>query len=159
METSFPIRYREFLRQVEIRETPGFKSGLITFGTCADPGGIVQIKLKYADSSKKFYKDLFKLYKARFGEPAEYRGDSFQVLIAWKWSFRDAEGNRISMILQHNLKDPNQKMGNNIKLTMWDLIDKERVLYEQRMGLKQEKKIAVQPKEIKPAEWERLIPK
>ena len=36
------------------------------------------------------------------------------------------------MILQHNIKDPNQKMGNNIKLTMWDLIDHERKIHEQK---------------------------
>ncbi len=93
------------------------------------------------------------------GKPIEFRGDCFGIFIAWKWSFKDADGNRVSMILQHNLKDPNQKMGNNIKLTMWDLIDNERNLYEQRLGTKKEKKTVIQPKEIKPGEWEQFIPK
>ena len=55
MDTALPVRYAENIEEVEIKFTQGFKSGLIAYGTCARPGHIVRIKLKYADSSKKFY--------------------------------------------------------------------------------------------------------
>ena len=47
METSLPIRHMEYLREVEIKETEGFKSGLICYGTCEVPGRIVRIKLSF----------------------------------------------------------------------------------------------------------------
>ena len=50
-------------------------------------------------------------------------------------------------------------MGNNIKLTMWDLIDNERRIYEQKQGLKREKPAVIKRKDIKPEEWERFFPK
>ncbi len=76
MDTALPVRYAENIEEVEIKFTRGFKSGLIAYGTCARPGNIVRIKLKYGDSSKQFYKDLLKRFKKRFGEPDEYRGRS-----------------------------------------------------------------------------------
>ena len=54
MDTALPVRHAENIEEVEIKFTQGFKSGLIAYGTCARPGNIVRIKLKYADSSKKF---------------------------------------------------------------------------------------------------------
>jgi hypothetical protein len=69
MDTALPVRYAENIEEVEIKFTRGFKSGLIAYGTCARPGNIIRIKLKYADSSKQFYKDLLKRFKKRFGEP------------------------------------------------------------------------------------------
>ena len=130
METSRPIRYMEYINEVEISKMDGFKSGLIAYGNCVSPGRILRIKLKYADSSKKFYNKLFERFKARFGEPTEWRGDSFHVLIAWKWSFTDDENNRISMILQHNTKDEEQKIGNSLKLTMTNLFERERLCFD-----------------------------
>ena len=103
MDTALPVRYAENIEEVEIKITQGFKSGLIAYGTCFKPGHIVRIKLKYADSSKEFYDDLLKRYKKRFGEPDEYQGDAFRVVIAWKWSFTDEQNHKISLILQHSV--------------------------------------------------------
>lgn len=125
MQTALPIRYRECFEEVEIKETPGFKSGLIAYGTCAKPGHILRIKLKYSDYSKRFYDRLLAEFREKFGEPDKWRGDPFQVLIAWKWGFNDPEIGRISMILQHNTKDEHQKIGNSIKLTAHDMMDEE----------------------------------
>ena len=47
MQTALPIRYSEYLREVEIKKIKGFKSGLIWYGACNSPGRIVRIKLKY----------------------------------------------------------------------------------------------------------------
>jgi hypothetical protein len=125
METALPIRYMENIEEVEIKGIKGLKTGYIAYATCAAPGHIVRIKLKYKDSSKNFFKNLFKQIKKKYGEPDEYRGDPFQILIAWKWSFIDKEGNRISLNLQHNLLDPDQKTGNAIKLTMWNQVEED----------------------------------
>ena len=125
METALPIRHMEDIEEVEIKPIKGFKSGLIAYGTCAAPGHIVRIKLKYRDSSKVFFENLFKQIKKKYGEPDEYRGDPFHILIAWKWSFTDKEDNRISLTLQHNSQDAEEKKGNAIKLTMTNLIEED----------------------------------
>ena len=57
METALPIRYMENIEEVEIKPIEGLKSGLIAYATCSAPGHIVRIKLKYKDSSKKFYEN------------------------------------------------------------------------------------------------------
>ena len=150
MDTAQPIRYQEYLREVQIKDPEGFKSGVIWHSTSTQPGRIVRVKLKYNDSSKAFFDNLLKEFKKRFGKPTEWRGDCFGIFIAWKWSFKDTDGNRVSMILQHNIKDPKQKMGNNIKMTMWDLIDNERRIHEQKQGPKKEKPAGIKPKDIKP---------
>lgn len=132
MDTSLPIRYMEYVREVQIEPRQGFKSGIIAYGTCVRPGRIVRIKLKYADSSKDFYNKLLGIFKERFGEPSEWRGDPFHVVIAWKWSFVDEENNRISLILQHNTKDEEEKIGNSVKMTMTNLMEEELLCYKRK---------------------------
>ena len=160
METAIPIRYMDYVSEVEIQDMEGFKSGLIAYGNCDSPGRIIRIKLKYADSSKAFFNQLLKRFKARFGEPAEWRGDSFHVVIAWKWSFTDQENNRISMILQHNTLDEEEKIGNSLKLTMTNLFEQERICFES-----QEPETAENPKQTgqegnkTPVDWDRFIPR
>jgi len=48
MDTALPVRYSENMEELEIKFTQGFKSGLITYGTCAKPGQIVKIKMSIA---------------------------------------------------------------------------------------------------------------
>lgn len=132
METALPIRHMENFEEVEIKFTDGFKSGLIAYTTCAKPGHIARIKLKYADSSKDFYKDLLKRFKNKFGEPDEYRGDPFHIVIAWKWSFVDSQNNHISLTLQHNAKSADEKMGNAVKLTMTNLVEQDRLCFKKK---------------------------
>ncbi|MBW2409121.1 MAG: hypothetical protein JRF72_04945 [Deltaproteobacteria bacterium] len=131
METALPIRHLENINEVEIKPVEGFKSGLIAYATCTAPGHIVRIKLKYLDSSKKFYENLLKRIKKRFGDPVEYRGDPFHMVVGWKWSFVDKNNNRISLNLQHNTGDLEEKQGNSIKLTMTSLIEKDKLCYIQ----------------------------
>lgn len=132
MNTVLPIRHAETLKEVEVKEIPGFKSGLVYYGTCNQPPRILRIKLKYEQSSKKFYDKLLDRYKQRFGNPSEWRGDPFKVVIAWKWSFTDADGNSISMILLHNTEKYGQKMGNVVKLAYPDLIVDEIECYDKK---------------------------
>lgn len=157
METAFPVRFNEHLRQVEIQPGKWFKSGVITYGACARPGRITRIKLKYADSSRVFYAQLFERFVHRFGDPDEYRGDAFRVVIAWKWSFTDRQGNSISLILQHNTKDQDEKVGNAVKLTSWTAMEAEA-----RCGAEKSFSDAGEPsKPPEPAgvDWQDLIPR
>lgn len=155
METALPLRYQEYIHEIEIKETEGFKSGLIWIGNCASPGRVVRIKLKYSNSSKKFYDALLDRFKKRFGEPAEWRGDPFHVVIAWKWSFVDDQNNRISMTLQHNTRDEEEKMGNAVKLTMTNLMEEERACYEKKSSGSQKQ----EPGGHGAVAWDLLIPR
>jgi hypothetical protein len=130
METALPIRHMENIEEVEIKPIKGLKSGLIAYATCTAPGHIVRIKLKYKDSSKKFFENILKQIKKKYGDPDEYRGDPFHILIAWKWSFIDKDGNRISLTLQHNSQNADEKRGNAVKLTMTNLIEEDQRCYK-----------------------------
>ena len=158
LDTILPIRYFETLKEVEIKKIEGFKTGLITFGTCSEPWKIVRFKFKYADFSKKFYNKLLKRFKKRFGEPNEWRGDPFHIVLAWKWSFTDKDNNRISLILQHNTRDQEEKKGNSIKMTMWNLIEKETLCHEKKRA-ETGKKSPKTGRKSKKIDWNIFIPR
>ena len=143
METALPIRYMENIEEVEIKRIEGIKSGLIAYATCTAPGHIVRIKLKYKDSSKKFFDKLLKQIEQKYGKPDEYRGDPFHIVVSWKWSFIDKDNNRISLTIQQNSLDTEEKIGNSIKLTMTSLIEEDARCYkikalDQRQKLRQQ---------------------
>ena len=160
METALPIRYRRYLQEVEIKHRNGFKSGIISFISRTSSHRIVRIKLKYADSSIEFYKSLLKRFIEQFGQPSEYRGDLFHILEGWKWSFVDQEENKISLILQHNNRDTQQKMGNCVKLTLWNLIDEERCKFGKQPSKPNKKgqNSQVEFKGYDFIDWERFLP-
>ena len=155
------VRYREYLYEVETKALKNFKSGLIAVGNCADPGKIIRIKLKYADSSKAFYNELLKRYKARFGPPAEYKGDPFRVFIVWKWRFIDEHQNQINLILQHNIEDEDEKVGNAVKMTFINQVEKEETCFleKKRRTDPLEKDDDTEKVPILITDWDLLIPK
>lgn len=161
METALPIRYMENIEEVEIKPIKGIKSGLIAYGTCSAPGHIVRIKLKYEDSSKRFFENLLKRIKQKFGDPDEYRGDPFGILIAWKWSSVDKDDNRISLTLQHNTQDGDEKVGNAVKLTMTNLIEEDQRCYSQKALDHREKLRQRDWKLVDPGltEWDLYMPR
>ena len=132
MGTVLPLRYLESLKEVETKDIPGYKTGLISYTTCTTPSRIVRIKFKYADASKTFYDASLKRFKKRFGEPDEYRGDPFHIVVSWKWAFLDENNNDISLILQHNTRDEEEKQGNSIKMTLWNLFKQEIRCFERK---------------------------
>jgi hypothetical protein len=156
LETVLPIRYKPYLKEVQMRAQPGFKSGLLLYEECAHPGRIVRIKMKYADSSKAFYRELLQRFRERFGNNAEWRGDPFHVVLAWKWKFKDVEGNEISVILQHNIKDTDEKMGNSLKMTLYNAMEEAEACYD----AKKPPESAERRKQKKTApDWAILIPR
>jgi len=158
MTTALPVRYMENLREVEIRPVAGFKSGLIAYGTCRRPEQIVRIKLKYADESREFFEDLLKRYKNRFGKPDEYRGDPFGVLVSWKWSFSEPNGNRISLVLQHNQQDEDEKLGNAVKLTLANRLEEDADCARRRPDHRRDPAPGTAAPAGEKAEWDALIP-
>jgi hypothetical protein len=156
MLTALPIRHAESISEVEINKTDFLASGLIAYGTCATPGKIVRIKLKYADSGRDFYDKLLARFEKKFGKPDEWRGDPFHIVIAWKWSFVDKSKNRISLILQHNRQDTDEKIGNSIKLTLTDAVEKERRCLEKS---RPQPNLPTAGKPDLQVDWDFLIPR
>ncbi len=131
MDSVLSIRHLEFLNEVETKKLEGYKNGYITFGTCAHPGRIVKVKLKYEIQDRWFFDELLSRFKKKYGEPSEWKGDPFQTLIAWKWSVKDAQNAKVTMILQHYSGDDEEyTRGNSLRITMRDLIAEERRCYE-----------------------------
>lgn len=158
MDTAIPIRHMESIHEVEIKPIKGFKSGLIAFGTCAAPNRVARIKLKYKDGSKDFYKQLKKRMDKRYGECDEYRGDPFHIVLSWKWSFTDENNQKISLILQHNARDTDEKMGNSIKLTMTSLMEAEYNCYKD-MQTTDSSPGKTEPMELEQTGWDLYLPK
>lgn len=160
METVTPLRDRKYLREVRIRETDGYRSGTVSFGNCNKPGQIVRIKLKYEYSDKKFYNGLLAQFKKKFGEPDEWRGDPFHVIIAWKWAFTDKDNNKISLTLQHS-RDEDYKWGNSVKLTNNTLLEQERICYQKKHPGKsdsQKSKASAKKRKLREKDYLQFIP-
>jgi hypothetical protein len=160
METAIQLRDRKYLREARIREIDGYRSGTVSFGNCNKPGQIVRIKLKYEYSDKKFYNELLAQFKKRFGEPDEWRGDPFHVIIAWKWSFTDKDNNKISLTLQHS-RDEDYKWGNSVKFTNNTLLEQEQNCYRKKHPGKsdsQKSKSSAKKRKLKAKDYQRFIP-
>lgn len=149
------LKNRNYLQEVMIDNIGGFRRGSISYGSCDHPGEIVRIKLKYKDNSEKFYKKLLKRFKKKFGEPEEFTGDAFGIVLSWKWRFTDKNNNYISLVLQHNKKNLDETIGNLIKLSMPDRIEAERLCYLQTC----EKEKVQCPINMMSDDWENLIPR
>ncbi len=159
MDTSLPIRYQESIREVEIKPIKGFKSGLIAYGTCAAQNRVVRIKLKYSDNSKTFFKKLKKRIEKRFGMADEYRGDPFHILIGWKWAFMDADNNRVTLLLQHNTRDEEEKLGNSIRLTMTNLLELDWECHKNKAPAEQTAGDTSKQQVLEQTGWDLFVPR
>lgn len=149
------ITYRNFLKEVLVEDIGGFRKGYISYGVCKWPGEIVKIKMKYKDSSHKYYKRLLKSYKKKFGKPEEFTGDSFGIVLAWKWRFTDENNNKITLTLQHNLKNTHETIGNMVKLSMPERIQIERECFNKQC---ETSKVEC-PVSMQSEDWENMIPR
>ncbi len=151
IQSSLPIRYFESVTETVVKPLPGFKSGLVCHGSCAAPGLIVRLKFKYQDPSRVFFDQILLQYKKRFGEPGEWKGDAFGLIHAWKWTFTAQNGHAVSLILQHNEKAEDEKLGNAVKLTDMTLWDAERACFD--------KSRTDTPDAPLPENWDPLLPR
>lgn len=152
------ISYRNFLKQVVIQDIEGFRKGIIYYGICERPGEIVKIKLKYRDSSEAFYKKLLKRYKKKFGKPDAYIGDSFGIVKAWRWTFVGRNNNKVLLRLQHNLKNPDESIGNTVKLEMPDRIEAERICFKRQCSMHRNGTKKEMPSTWSEESWKLMIP-
>lgn len=158
--TDYPdIEYSNFLKEVVIYDWHGFDKGIISYGICDSPGEIVKIKLKYEDPSKQYFKLLLKKYKKKFGKPTEWKGDSFGILHIWKWKFLDKNNNRVHLILQHNTKNPNENIGNMVKLYYPDNIAREQACFSNQCAMNIGKTEKEKQEMRKKSDWNYMIPK
>jgi len=153
------IEYSDYLKEVVINDWYGFRKGIISHGTCAYPGQIVTMRMKYADPTKSFYDELLKKFKKKFGKPAEWNGDAFGVVYSWKWRFIDENNRRVSLTLQHNLQNDNQNIGNMVKLSYPEMVEEERLCFieycEENKSAEEQEKI----KERMQPDWDYMIPR
>ena len=132
----------------------------MTYGFCSPEGRLVRIKLKYADASRAFYDALVSRVERRFGKPTAYEGDPFHIVIEWKWSFIDADGQRITLHLSHNNRDEEEKFGNAVKLTHVSALEEESRCFLDRQP--QNKSAPQDPtpplKSLTEKDWEKFLP-
>jgi hypothetical protein len=156
MKTCQQVPLNRYLGEAEIYRRQGFKSGIIGYGLCQKENKILRIKLKFSDSSKPFFNKLLSQYKKKLGAPDEYKGDSFQTMIAWKWSFKNERNQKTSLILQHNAMNEDEKTGNSVKLTLTSQIEKERGCFMRKASDK--KSLPIQHKLSKKKLWDLFVP-
>ncbi|MDW7771556.1 MAG: hypothetical protein SCH71_01575 [Desulfobulbaceae bacterium] len=149
------ITSHNYLKEVVIENIGGFRKGEISYGVCERPGEIVRIKMKYKDLSRKFYDELLRRYRAKFGKPDEFTGDPFGIVLEWKWRFTDEKNNYITVSLQHNLKNIDENIGNMVKLTMPDRIEAERMCFKKLCDMQQ----MDCPVSMQIENWENMIPR
>lgn len=126
LSTDIPLAEERHLNEIHLQSqfVAGIKTGTVAYANCGQKGRIVRIKLKFDDPSRDFFNDLLRRYEKEFGKPEEWRGDPFQSVISWKWSFRDNTGKRVNLELTHS-KDEDYKMGNFVKLSLRSLWEEE----------------------------------
>jgi hypothetical protein len=122
MHTEIPLSQERHLLEVQLEphHAPGIRSGTVAYANCAEVGRIVRIKLKFENDTRDFFEDLLRRYRERFGRPVEWRGDPFQTVVSWKWSFHDARGEQVNLELTHS-RDEDYKTGNFVKMTLRSL--------------------------------------
>lgn len=148
-----------YLKEVVVTDWHGFRKGVISYGTCKNIDKILKIDLKYEEKGKAFYNTLLKKFKQNFGDPDQWKGDSFGLVHIWKWYFTDKENNRISLILQHNSKNSNETIGNMVKLSYPDIIVEEQRCFANMCEENQETINAKMQEEMKKTGWSYLIPR
>lgn len=151
--------HTNFLKEMVVTDWHGFRKGVISYGICKYSNKILKIDLKYEDPTKEYFQKLLKKYKETYGPPHEWKGDSFGILHIWKWHFEDSDKRRVSLTLQHNLRNPNESIGNMVKLFYPDMLDEERLCFNQMCEAKKSDTDKAKLEELKKPDWQYLIPR
>lgn len=148
-----------YLKEMVITDWRGFRKGIISYGICKYTNKILKIRFKYENSDKKYFHVLLKEFKKKYGDPQEWKGDSFGILHIWKWYFVDADKNRVSLTLQHNLRDPNENIGNMVKLSYPDMLEEERFCFNEMCEEMKSTQDKQRLEELKKPDWQYLVPR
>lgn len=128
-----PVDGAPWLRRQAVVPDKYFAGGYVLVGTCAAPGRVARIKVRYRDDGLEFFRKVSGEMLARYGDPAEYKGEIDGRVMGNKWSFSDPWLRPVSLILQRvEGEDPETGSGNTIKLTNWGLLEAERICWEER---------------------------
>lgn len=148
LSTDIPLVEERFLNEIQLKPqfVSGIKSASVAYATCAQKGKIVRLKLKFDNSSRDFFNDMLRRYEKQFGKPEEWRGDPFQRVISWKWSFKNEIGQRVGLELTHS-KDEDYKMGNFVKLTLRSLWEEEAACLKRTLGPSDERESPPTPQD------------
>lgn len=135
LSTDIPLADERHLNEIQLKPqfVPGVKSGSVAYANCGKKGQIVRIKIKFDNPYRPFFNDLLNRYQKIFGKPEEWRGDPFQTVVSWKWSFKNEIGQRVSLELTHS-KDEDYKTGNFVKLTLRSLWEEEAACLKRTLG-------------------------
>lgn len=122
MDTAIPLSQERHLMEVQLKPNhiPGVRSGTVAYAACQEVGRIVRIKFKFDNDSRQFFDELLRRYQNSFGKPLEWRGDPFQTVRSWKWSFQNSQGEQVNLELTHS-QDESAKTGNSVKMTLRSL--------------------------------------
>lgn len=148
-----------FVKEMVITDWHGFRKGVISYGICKYQNKILKIELKYEDQSRDYFKKLLEEYKKQFGPPQEWKGDSFGILHIWKWHLVDSEQRKVSLTLQHNLRNTSETIGNMVRLSYPDMLDEERKCFNQMCDAKKSGTDKERLEELKKPDWQFLIPR
>lgn len=148
-----------FLKEVVVTDWHGFRNGVISYGSCRYDGEILKIDMKYEDKTKEFYNTLLARFRENFGAPGSWAGDSFGVMLIWKWQFVDGDNNKISLSLQHNSKNTDETIGNMVKLSFPDKIAEERRCFAEMCKQHHQQTDDQRREELKKTDWSFLIPR
>ncbi|MHC1791957.1 hypothetical protein [Solidesulfovibrio sp.] len=124
-----------WVRRMPVSGDKHFSGGYVLVGTCAAPGSVTRIKMRYRDTGMDFFRALSGEMLSQYGDPTEYKGDLEGRVMGNKWSFSDPRLRPVSLIVQHTEgEDPELGAGNTIKLTNWGLLEAERACWQERHG-------------------------
>ena len=121
-----------WLRRLPVMADKFYAGGYVLVGTCAAPGRVIRIKMRYRDASMEFYRKIAGDMLQSYGDPTEYKGEFDGRTMGNKWSFTDTSTRPVSLILQRTEgEDPETGTGNTVKLTNWGLIEAERACWQE----------------------------
>lgn len=130
-----PVKNAPWVHRVAVAGDKFFSGGYVLVGTCAEPGRVIRIKMRYRDQGLDFFRAVAGDLLRSYGDPAEYKGDFEGRTMGNKWSFTDDRTRPVSLILQHTEgEDPEEGSGTSVKLTNWGMLEAERACWETRHG-------------------------
>jgi hypothetical protein len=158
MSTDIPLADERHLNEINLMPqfVPGIKSGSVAYANCSKKGAIVRIKLKYDNPSRAFFDDLLSRFTKNWGKPEKWRGNPFQTVMSWKWSFKNDQGEKINLELTHS-EDEEYKLGNFVKLTLRSLWEEEDACHKKSLGPSEESALLPTPQDK--LQYEQLIPR